>query len=267
MMIFMNGQQQGGGATRPARLPQWLADEIEEDVLAQGYPDDAQLPTETALSQTYGVSRQVVREAARLLEDRGLVSIRAGRGMTVAAAGVDNIVQRYRTLLRRDSAGFEHLMQLRQMSEVEMTALAAINRSDEDIDLLRTLLDTAIEHRGDYTAWLDADLAFHLAVAKATQNPFIMTFIQPINRVLRDVYREPIGYLATQDNTLQEHRAIADAIIAADADAARRAASSHLARITADAAILIGTQRAGDSDTPSLPATSTGNPTKEHVER
>ena len=127
MMINMNRQTLGG--TRPARLPQWLADEIEEDVLAQGYPDDAQLPTETVLAQTYGVSRQVVREAARLLEDRGLVSIRAGRGMTVAAAGVDNIVQRYRTLLRRDHAGFEHLMQLRQMSEIEMAALAAMHRT------------------------------------------------------------------------------------------------------------------------------------------
>jgi DNA-binding FadR family transcriptional regulator len=240
MMINMNRQTHGAGSARPARLPQWLADEIEEDVLAQGYPDDARLPTETVLSETYGVSRQVVREAARLLEDRGLVSIRAGRGMTVAAAGVDNIVLRYRTLLRRDRAGFEHLMQLRQMSEIEMTALAATNRTAEDVDLLCTLLDTAIEHRDDYTAWLDADLAFHLAVAKATQNPFITAFIQPINRVLRDVYREPIGYLATQDNTLQEHRVITDAIVAGDPDAARRAASEHLTRITDDAAILIG---------------------------
>ena len=242
MMINMNRQTLGGVA-RPARLPQWLADEIEEDVLAQGYPDDAQLPTETVLAQTYGVSRQVVREAARLLEDRGLVSIRAGRGMTVAAAGVDNIVQRYRTLLRRDHAGFEHLMQLRQMSEIEMAALAAVYRTADDVDRLRSLLETAIEHRDDYGAWLDADLAFHLAIAEATQNPFISTFIQPINRVLRDVYREPIGYLATQDNTLQEHRSIAAAIIDGDADAARRAASAHLTRITADAAILIGSPR------------------------
>jgi GntR family transcriptional repressor for pyruvate dehydrogenase complex len=226
MMINMNRQTLGGVA-RPARLPQWLADEIEEDVLAQ----------------TYGVSRQVVREAARLLEDRGLVSIRAGRGMTVAAAGVDNIVQRYRTLLRRDHAGFEHLMQLRQMSEIEMAALAAVHRTADDVDRLRSLLETAIEHRDDYGAWLDADLAFHLAIAEATQNPFISTFIQPINRVLRDVYREPIGYLATQDNTLQEHRSIAAAIIDGDAAAARGAAAAHLTRITADAAILIGSPR------------------------
>jgi GntR family transcriptional regulator, transcriptional repressor for pyruvate dehydrogenase complex len=131
-------------------------------------------------------------------------------------------------------------MELRQLSEIEMAALAATHRTGDDIARLRSLLETAIEHRDDYSAWLDADLAFHLAIAEATQNPFISTFIQPINRVLRDVYREPIGYLATQDNTLQEHRAMAAAIIDGDADAARRAASAHLTRITADAAILIG---------------------------
>jgi GntR family transcriptional repressor for pyruvate dehydrogenase complex len=247
----LSGQALSGPGARPARLPQWLADTIEEDVLAQGYPDDAQLPTETVLAQTYGVSRQVVREAARLLEDRGLVSIRAGRGMTVAAAGVDNIVLRYRTLLRRDRAGFEHLMQLRQMSEVEMTALAATSRTDADIERLWQILDTAIEHRGDYTAWLDADLAFHVAVARATQNPFVMTFIQPINRVLRDVYREPIGYLATQDNTLQEHREIARAISDGDPVAARKAASDHLTRVINDAEKLIGSGKPGPSGKPS----------------
>ena len=68
--------------------------------------------------------------------------------------------------------------------------------------------------------------------------------------MLRDVYREPIGYLATQMNTLQEHRAIAVAIIDGDPDAARRAASAHLTRITADAAILIGSQHSSTPDCP-----------------
>ena len=70
MMINMNGQSgvgalTGAGASRPARLPLWLADEIEEHMLEGEFIVDAQLPTETALSESYGVSRQVVREAAR----------------------------------------------------------------------------------------------------------------------------------------------------------------------------------------------------------
>ena len=245
MMIYMNGQSgvgalTGAGAPRPARLPLWLADEIEEHMLEGEFLVDAQLPTETALSANYGVSRQVVREAARLLEDRGLVNIRPGRGMTVAAPDVETIVRRYRSLLRRDRASFVHLMQLRQMIEVDMTALAALNRTEADVARMREVLAQAAEHLDDYSACLEADLAFHLAVAHATQNPFVLTFVQPINLVLRDVYREPIGYLATQANTLREHRAIADAIAGGDADAARAAAALHLSRVVEDAAKLVG---------------------------
>lgn len=201
---------------------------------------DAQLPTEVALAETYGVSRQVVREAARLLEDRGLVNIRPGRGMTVAAPSLENIVQRYRSALRRDRVSFSHLMELRQMIEVDMTALAARNRTDADVDRMREVLAESRAHLDDYEACLDADLAFHLAVAGATQNPFVMTFVEPINTVLRDVYRKPIGYLATQESTLSEHGAIAEAISAGDPVAARAAAAAHLERIVEDAAKLVG---------------------------
>src|SRR5699024_3406611 len=115
----MNGQTLG---KRPTRLPRWLADELEEHMLINGYPADERLPTETELAETYRVSRQVVREAARLLEDRGLVHISPGRGMTVAAIDTAAIASRYRSALRRDQAGFDQLMQLRVMSEPDMTA-------------------------------------------------------------------------------------------------------------------------------------------------
>ena len=54
------------------------------------------------------------------------------------------------------------------------------------------------------------------------------------------MYSEPIGYLATQEKTLQEHGAIADAIAAGDAEAARAGAAAHLARVVDDAAELVG---------------------------
>lgn len=242
MMIAMNLQSpaERRREPRPARLPLWLADQIEEEVLGGHHLVDAQLPTEVALAETYSVSRQVVREAARLLEDRGLVTIRPGRGMTVAAPSIDTIVQRYRSVLRRGKASFAHLMELRQMIEVDMTGLAARNRTDTDIDRMADALALAHANLGDYEACLDADLAFHLAVAGATQNPFVLTFVEPINTALRDLYRKPIGYLATQDSTVREHGAIADAIAAGDADAARAAAAAHLQRIVDDAATLVG---------------------------
>ncbi|SJM48043.1 Transcriptional regulator, GntR family [Actinomycetales bacterium JB111] len=251
MMLGMNSQSAPapdlsgiarGTATasgRPARLPVWVADQLEEALLGGTFAVGTQMPTEPALAERFGVSRQVVREAARLLEDRGLVEIRAGRGMTVLAPTVESSVDRMRTLLRRGDASFDQLMELRQMTEVDMSALAARNRTDEDVASMQAAIADAAAHLDDYAICMDADLAFHMAVARATHNPFVLAIVQPVNVVLRDVYRKPIEYLATQTDTVAEHTSIADAIAAGDARAARKATALHLGRVVDDAGRLV----------------------------
>ncbi|HWK25536.1 MAG TPA: FCD domain-containing protein [Solirubrobacter sp.] len=217
----------------------WLAERIEEEVLSGDHLVDAQLPTELELADRYQVSRQVVREAARLLEDRGLVNIRPRRGMTVAAPSSASVVARYQSVLRRGRATFAQLMELRRIVEPDMTALAAASRSDADVDAMQLALERSRANVHDYRACLEADLSFHLAVSNATQNPFIAAFVEPINTVLREMYTEPIGYLATQESTIREHTAIAAAIAAGDAAAARAGALVHLDRIYAEAGKLV----------------------------
>jgi DNA-binding FadR family transcriptional regulator len=96
---------------------------------------------------------------------------------------------------------------------------------------------------------MDADLAFHMAVARATHNPFVLAIVQPVNVVLRDVYRRPIEYLATQTDTVAEHTAIADAIAAGDARAARRATALHLGRVVDDAGRLVDEDLVTEAET------------------
>ncbi|WP_175477165.1 FadR/GntR family transcriptional regulator [Ruania alba] len=232
----MNGQS---STVRPRRLPQWLADQIEAEVVRAAAPAGTKLPTEVALAKDYDVSRQVVREAARLLEDRGLVSISPGRGMTVAALGMDVLVDRYQSVLRRDRAGFSELMHMRQMLEPEMTAEAARRRTGADVNAIEQAVDAASDATRDFASCLDADMEFHRLVAVATRNRFVVAFVEPINRVLRETYTDPTGYLATQPATIEEHRAIARAIRAQDPAAAAQAASTHLARVTCDAPVLV----------------------------
>lgn len=226
-------------AGRPTRLPMWVADQLEEALLKGDFAIGAQMPTEPAIAERFGVSRQVVREAARLLEDRGLVEIRAGRGMTVIAPNVDSSVDRLRMLLRRGDASFEQLMELRQMTEGDMAGLAARHRTDEDVERMRAAIADAADHLDDYAICMDADLAFHMAVARATHNPFVLAIVQPVNVVLRDVYRKPIEYLATQSDTVAEHTAIADAVASGDVPAAREATARHLGRVVDDATALV----------------------------
>lgn len=271
MMIIMGSQLASSASpmpppssapVRPARLPIWVADEL-EDLLMQGrFAVGAQMLTEKEIAAQYGVSRQVVREAARLLEDRGLVEIRPGRGMTVLAPDVGTIVQRFGMLLRRGEATFASLMELRQITEGDMAALAARNRTEHDLTRMRAAIADASDHRDDFSRCMDADMAFHAAVAQATQNPFVLVFVEPINLVLRDLYRRPAGYLATQDDTIAEHAAITQAIAARDEAAARAATSAHLHRVLADAPTLVEGTTAGEE-----PQVTPQQPTRKEHDR
>ncbi|HEY0541771.1 MAG TPA: FadR/GntR family transcriptional regulator [Actinoallomurus sp.] len=229
----------GGKKGRPPRLPEVVAEHIQSDLLSRRLVAGDQLPTEAALAEQYDVSRTVVREAARLLEQRGLVDIRPGRGMVVAALDGAPIAAHYSLLLRTGSAAFEQLMEARFIVETDMTALAAERRTDEDLAEMHSALDAARRGSGDYEAFLQEDLRFHAAVARASHNLLLALFTDPVNACLRESYREPLAYLARQSTTLKEHEAILAAIEAQDAGAARAAAHAHLERVNTESTLLI----------------------------
>jgi DNA-binding FadR family transcriptional regulator len=229
----------GGKGGRPPRLPEVVAENIQSDLFDRHLIVGDQLPTEAALAEEYGVSRTVVREAARLLEQRGLVDIRPGRGMVVAALDGTPIARHYSLLMRAGSAAFEQLMEARFIMEGDMAALAAQRRTDEDLAEMRESLGIARANSDDYDACLQQDLRFHAALARASNNLLLSLFSDPVNACLRESYRKPWIYLARQSATISEHQAILDAIEARDPDAARTATLAHLERVNAESALLI----------------------------
>jgi len=229
---------------RPPRLPEIIAEQIQSRLFADGLVPGDQLPTEPQLAQEYGVSRTVVREAARILEQRGLVRIRPGSGMVVATLDGRPIAEHLGLLVRAGSAVFEQLMEARFLVEVELTALAATRRREEDLAAMRASLATARSHRDDFDVCLAEDMAFHALTARATGNIVFGLFMDPVNACLRESYREPMAYLAQQGHTIDEHQAIYDAIADQAPEAARLAARRHLERISRESTSLLADQAA-----------------------
>jgi len=225
---------------RPPRMPEIVAARVQAQLLDDGMVPGDQLPTELQLAERYAVSRTVVREAARILEQRGLVSIRPGRGMIVETVDGRPIAEHYGLLLRTEPAAFEQLMEARSLLEVEIAALAALRRSDADLEEMRASLDVARRHPDDFDVCLAEDMTFHALTARASGNMLLGLFMDPVNACLRESYREPMAYLAQQGHTVEEHQAILDAIAAGDPDAARAASRAHLARIARESAVLLG---------------------------
>lgn len=185
---------------------------------------DRPFPTEAELAKSHGVSRSVTREAMKMLAAKGLVSARPRQGTMVRPSTHWNLfdpdVLRW-LLERRFSVDLlRQFTQLRIAIEPEAAALAA--RFGEDADhakIAAGLVRMARAERGDDDA-LDADLAFHAAVLDASKNPFYVQFRGVVATALATSIRFT-NRIKGHTASVLEHRAVADAIMARDPDAAR----------------------------------------------
>jgi DNA-binding FadR family transcriptional regulator len=191
------------------------------------------LPTESSLTQAFGVSRTVIREALAVLAADGLVEARQGAGVFA----VDHPASAFGSLAiemgSRVSSAL-NVLEVRLGIEVESAALAAARHSPaQEVAIQEAFFDfERLLRAGQPTG--PADLAFHCAIADATGNPFYGEILRSLGRraIPCDVtsrWSTELTQSADYQQQLQrEHLAILNAISAGDADAARTAMRHHL---------------------------------------
>jgi GntR family transcriptional regulator, transcriptional repressor for pyruvate dehydrogenase complex len=232
--------------SRGPHLPTLVASSITREI-AQGRlrPGD-QLPTEQALATTFGVSRNVVREAIARLRYEGRIWSQQGRGAFVSEASQSSVLK-----IEHDSQQpgdtFDSLFQFRGILEVQAAGLAAKSYAAADLEAMRTALGIMSASLFGSVGWLRGDLEFHQAIARATHNTYV---IQIVTFVAERV-RESIIAAGNQHRsdemalmTEREHHEILGAIEARDEAAAEQAMRRHLAaartRITAKPSLEVG---------------------------
>ena len=216
---------------RGPHLSTLVASSISREI-AQGRlkPGD-QLPTEQALATTFGVSRNVVREAIARLRSEGRIWSQQGRGAFVSDIPNSTVLTIDYDALQQ-AAAFRSLFELRGILEVQAAALAAARRSDADIATMREVLDTMVTVPYGSVAWLKMDLEFHRAIAAATGNAYMVQFLVFVSERVRDSILAAGNQQRSDDMasiTLGEHRRILAAIEAGDAPGAELAMQQHLA--------------------------------------
>jgi GntR family transcriptional repressor for pyruvate dehydrogenase complex len=224
------------GSFRPLASPQKLTStliehlrhEIESGRLAAG----ARLPTEQEMTAAFGVSRTVIREAVAALRSEGLVVTRQGVGAFVSHGSPRPFRINPDDLLSlRDAV---KVMELRKGVEVEAAGLAAERRDAAQMATIAAAWDEleAAVARGE--AGVDADFAFHYAIAEATGNQYFTQLLRFLGRLI--IPRQSVR-LAEHDASRQtaylrrvqaEHAAIVAAIREQNPTAARRAMTRHL---------------------------------------
>ena len=219
---------------RQVRRASLLPDQIASDIMAkitdgELKPGDA-LPTEHSLAQTFGVSRNVVREAIARLRSDGIIDSRQGRG-----AVVKPVCERetFRVDIRAlgKSDNLADLFELRGLLEIEAAGLAAERRSLSDLAVLRAAV-ADMEGQNEFDEKrLEADATFHRALGKASGNTYLSTIIDYISSRLKETTRAT-SEVYTRDDllelTIREHRNILKAVEAADRNTARTAMAAHI---------------------------------------
>lgn len=227
----VGGGRVGGSGNELATLADRVTELLLNQIRKGMYPVNARLPTEKFMTEQYGVSRTVIREAISRLKSEGLVETRQGSGTVVLDPAAAEVFR-----LGRDNdspaLGIVRILELRRGIEAEMAALAAERRTDQQMGEIRRALhdiDRAVEAGGD---GVEEDLAFHLAVSRATGNPHYTELLGMLTRSLRDAIGLTRRNEARRsDLTAQvrtEHAEICAAIEAGDVQRSRQAAFSHM---------------------------------------
>jgi len=223
---------------RPRKVTAIAAEQIVEAIQRGDYPLGTKLPSEFELAEQMGVSRPSIREALSALQAMSIIESRPGSGNYVvrlpSSAEEDDTVH-----LIESEAGCREVMDARQALEPPVAALVAENRSSEVLSELKEILDSMRGHaaRDDFEAYLDADKAFHFALAEAAGNSLVTAALSPLlNSMDQRVYREFTRryYLKNVDDlqTVSSlHSDVLDAIERGDGETAFAKMVEHWARM------------------------------------
>jgi len=192
-----------------------VVQELGRRVVGGHYPADKVLPNEELLCQELAVSRTALREAVKVLAAKGLLEARPRIGTRVRTKDQWNLLDpdilAWRCATGVDADFLRHLTELREIIEPSAAALAATSRSPEQLESIAQALRT-METASTIAQWVQADLEFHTAVLKATNNPLLM----PLAAIIGSALESLLGVTArTSDNfkqALPDHQKVFDAI-------------------------------------------------------
>lgn len=177
-------------------LSKMVVEKIKEGLISGAITPGEFLPSETELSERFGVGKSSVREAIKMLEALGVVEICKGNGSRVRTA-VDSSVMNpliFQLILQSREESRDKLVEFRRMVEVSGSLLAIDNASEEDIANLKAVHERTKNDFKKGRATVDNDMEFHNMIYESTHNPFVVS----IGRSIMELF-QPSLVIANRD--------------------------------------------------------------------
>lgn len=225
---------------KQSRAYQDVVEQIQDGIIAGTLKPGSQLPAERDLKEQFGVSRGTLREALRVLEQKGLIEIRTGvaGGSIIREVNSEQLSENLGLLIRNRTVSLRDLAEFREGMEGGVAALAAQRGQEQDMALLKKLLTEAEEHlkegRKGWDAFIRTDAMLHMALARMSGNQLFISVLESVYYNIHTYYE---NYLPRGKKILQENfsdlRAIVTAVAERNEETARELAQGHVRRFNA----------------------------------
>jgi DNA-binding FadR family transcriptional regulator len=215
------------------RLADEVANQIKENILNGNLSLGDRLPPERELAKTFNTSSVVLREALHQLQASGLLNIKRGAtgGAFISEPNYSLVSESLSTLLQFGHVSIDQLTEARIALEPEVAGLAALRRTDEDIEILQRNLDESRALGASSPERRILHLEFHRLLAAITANPFFIAGVNSIIDNLKyNISKAKLGSDAVSETTCH-HTDLIQAIVDQDQDLARTVMLDHIRQI------------------------------------
>ncbi|MBJ3816798.1 FadR family transcriptional regulator [Shimwellia pseudoproteus] len=208
-----------------------------QQIVSGKYAPGAALPAEAELCAEFDTSRNIIREVFRSLMAKRLIDMKRYRGAFVAPRNqwnyLDTDVLQWCLAEDDDPQLIAAMCEVRNLVEPAIARWAAERATSSDLALIEAALNDMIIHNQQRDAFNEADIRYHEAVLISAHNPVLQQLNIAISSLQRAIFeRTWMGDEANMPTTLQEHKALFDAIRHQDGDAAEQAAMAMIASAT-----------------------------------
>ena len=209
-------------------LYEQVADTLEQAIVRFD-GTNKKLPSEQELSVRFGVSRTVIREALKVLKERGLIQARNGEGSYISKPNMRTVSNAINRFVQMDKISNRDIHGIRIILETQAVRLAAIHAVQADMEHLEYTIKKMSIHPLTAEKRIQFDSEFHKTLAHASGNKLLETFVEVMLSLLREYMIKGFPGPASIKTVINYHKKILEAVKRRNPQDAEEAMRNHLA--------------------------------------
>ena len=226
-------------------LHEQVVAQMQELIFKKHLRSGSRLPGERELCERFGVSRTVIREATKVLAQRGMLMIEPGRGTFVTLPAEHDVARSIALFARARDVSFANLVEVRRALEPEIAELAAARATETHLKRLQACIEVMDRSLADPEAYVAADQEFHSVLAEATGNDIFIAVTGVIVNLAQNARRLMFAIPEAPKRGQRYHRALLECVASGNGADARKNMLEHLRQVEQDigAAAVIAQQK------------------------